>query len=358
MRKYNFYPGPSSIPTAVLERYRDEMLEYGDTGASFIELSHRSPEVLACHGRITAALRRLLGAGEEYHVLLLPGGAIGQYASLPLNLTAAGDTAAVAITGHWSKIAVREMARYCEVAVAVDTYPDCRGVPPAEQWQVPAGAKFLAYVDNETIHGVEFAAKPAAGDIPLVIDQSSNILSRPLDLSGVGAVFACLQKNLGPTGLAVMVVREDLCAQPRDETPIIWNYPHQAANDSMANTPPTFQYRLLEFTLDWIEEQGGVAALDELNRRKSGMLYDYIDGEGFYRNEVERPWRSRMNVPFRLAEERLDAAFVAEACDAGLLGLKGHRAVGGMRASIYNAMPVAGVEALLEFMKDFVRRNG
>ena len=359
MRKYNFYPGPSTIPASILERYREEILEYGDAGASFIELSHRSKEVLECHGRILAALRRLLGAAEEeYHVLLLPGGAIGQYAAVPMNLAAPGDAVAVAITGHWSRIAMREMARYCKAEVAVDTSPDCRALPPVSEWNIPAGSKYLAFVDNETIHGVEFPALPDAGDVPLVVDQSSNILSRPLDMKPVGALFACLQKNLGPTGLAVVVVRKDLCEAPQETTPVIWNYPHQAKSDSMANTPPTFQYRLLEMTLEWIDEQGGVAKLDELNRAKSALLYGYIDGEDFYSNSVDPACRSRMNVPFRLADEALDADFVAEAFAAGILGIKGHRAVGGMRASIYNAMPLAGVEALVAFMQDFAARRG
>ncbi|MBF2736002.1 MAG: aminotransferase class V-fold PLP-dependent enzyme, partial [Betaproteobacteria bacterium AqS2] len=221
MRKYNFYPGPSTIPASILERYREEILEYGDAGASFIELSHRSKEVLACHGRILAALRRMLGAAEEeYHVLLLPGGAIGQYAAVPMNLAGPNDPVAVAITGHWSRIAMREMARYCKAEVAVDTSPDCRALPPVADWNIPAESKFLAIVDNETIHGVEFPALPDAGGVPLVVDQSSNILSRPLDMKPVGALFACLQKNLGPTGLAVVVVRKDLCAAPPADLPV------------------------------------------------------------------------------------------------------------------------------------------
>ena len=357
MRKYNFYPGPSSIPTSVLERYKEEILEYEDLGASFIEISHRSKEVLACHDRILTKLRSFFNLNDDYHVLLLTGGAIGQYAGIPMNLTNSKDEeASIAITGHWSKIAASEMQKYCKTTIAVDTYPDCVEVPDVATWEINPNSKFLTFVDNETIHGVEFPSFPIVENIPLVVDQSSNILSRKIDMTNVGVVFACLQKNLGPTGLTVVIVRKDLC-HARSDTPRIWDYELQAKNDSMINTPPTFQFRLLEFTLDWIDEQGGLDKLGQQNKDKSQMLYDYIDSSDFYSNNVKTNWRSRMNVPFRLKDESLNDDFVNQAFAADILGIKGHRAVGGMRASIYNAMPVAGVKQLIEFMQEFEKLN-
>lgn len=356
MRKYNFYPGPSTLPQEVLERFRDEILEYGDAGASFMELSHRGPEVLDCHNRVVATIRALLNIGEEYHVLLLPGGAIGQYAGIAQNL-APDAPAAIAVTGHWSNIAAEEAAKYCQLTRCVDTYPDCRTLPPASEWNIPAAARFVLYVDNETIHGVEFPAKPAL-DVPLVIDQSSNIFSRPLDMTGVAAVFACLQKNLGPSGLGVVVVRAELCANPDPRVPRIWHYAKQADTQSMVNTIPTFQLRMLDLMLDWTKAQGGTAKLQEVNMRKAQKLYDYIDDSSFYTNPVDPACRSRMNVPFTLADDSLDDQFVREAFAADLLGIRGHRAVGGMRASIYNAMPEAGIAALIDFMREFERTNG
>ena len=356
MRKYNFYPGPSTLPLEVLKAFREELFEFGDTGASFIELSHRSAEVIACHDHCVQMLRDILSVGDDYHVLLLPGGAIGQYAAVPMNLAGAGDNAAIAITGHWSKLAGAEMAKYCKSHVCTDSYPDCTSIADSSQWSIPDDSKYVLFVDNETVHGVEFPKLPDVGDIPLAIDQSSNILSRPLDMSNVGVLFACLQKNLGPSGLGVVVVRADLCTAPSPQVPKIWDYALQAKSASMANTAPTFQFRMLELMLEWIEGQGGVARFDQINRDKAGKLYSYIDDSDFYTNRVAPRCRSRMNVPFMLADSSLDAKFVTEAEAAGLIGLKGHRAVGGMRASLYNAMPPEGVDALIAFMEDFVRR--
>lgn len=356
MRKYNFYPGPSTLPQEVLERFRDEILEYGDAGASFIELSHRSKEVLDCHNRVVTTIRQILNVGEEYHVLLLPGGAIGQYAGVVQNL-APDQTAAVAVTGHWSNIAAEEVSKYAKLVKCVDTYPDCTSIPDVAEWDLPADTKVVMYVDNETIHGVEFPAKPAT-ELPLVIDQSSNIFSRPLDMSGVAAVFACLQKNLGPSGLGVVVVKAELCNNPDPRVPRIWHYAKQADAQSMVNTIPTFQLRMVELMLDWIAEHGGVAELDKFNQDKAQLLYDFIDASAFYTNKVDPQYRSRMNVPFTLADASLDDKFVDEAFAADLLGIRGHRAVGGMRASIYNAMPKAGITTLIDFMGEFERTNG
>lgn len=354
MRKYNFYPGPSTLPLKVLKAYRDEMLEFQDTGASFIELSHRSEEVVACHNHIVQMLRAMLKIGDDYHVLLLPGGAIGQYAAIPMNL---GGPMEVAITGHWSKIASAELAKYASVNICTDSFPECASIADPASWDIRSDSKYVVYVDNETVHGVEFPEPPAVGELPLVIDQSSNILSRPIDMSNVGVLFACLQKNLGPSGLAVVIVRADLCAAPSPQVPRIWDYALQAKSDSMANTAATFQFRMLEMMLEWIEDRGGVERLSRLNREKAQKLYDYIDSDDFYRNPVEERYRSRMNVPFTLANDSLDDLFVKESAAAGLIGLKGHRAVGGMRASIYNAMPQEGITALISFMDDFKRRK-
>ena len=357
MRKYNFYPGPSTLPVEILEKYKEELLEYQDSGASFIELSHRSKEVLDCHNRIVDHVRDLLKIGDEYHVLMLPGGAIGQYSGMAMNLAYEG-IAAVAVTGHWSKIAADEMTKYCNVVHSVNTYPDCTSVPDDADWNIPDDAKIAVYVDNETIHGVEFPHVPKLGDVNLVIDQSSNIFSRPLDMTNVGAVFACLQKNLGPAGLGLVVVRQDLCANPDPKTPRVWHYAKQADKQSMVNTMPTFQLRMLELSLEWIKQKGGLDALHEVNTRKANKLYDFIDASSFYANNVDPKWRSRMNVPFVLADTSLDDVFVDEAFTADLLGIRGHRAVGGMRASIYNAMPEAGVDALIEFMAEFEKSKG
>lgn len=358
MRKHNFYPGPSTLPAEVLEAFRDEALEYRDTGASFIELSHRSKEVLACHERIVAMVRELLSVGEEFHVLLLPGGAIGQYAAIPMNLVGRDSPASVAVTGHWSAIAAKEMAKFCDLHTCVDTRPDCVSIPDFDSWDIADGSGFVALVDNETIHGVEFQELPSFGDIPLVVDQSSNIMSRPVDLSGVGVLFACLQKNLGPSGLGLVLVRQDLCGRDSQPVPVVWDYARQAASQSMANTPPTFQFRMVELMLGWIKEKGGVGKMAEANAAKASLLYDYIDSSDYYSNNVDPRHRSKMNVPFVLAEPAKDEAFVSEAFAAGILGIKGHRAVGGMRASIYNAMTTEGVETLVSFMKDFASRHG
>lgn len=357
MRKYNFYPGPATIPQEVLERFREEILEYGDAGASFIELSHHSREVLDCHDRVVAAIRALLGVGDDYYVLLLPGGAMGQYSGALLNL-APDATVCVAVTGHWSNIVADEAAKYSKIVKCVDTMPDCTTLPPASSWNVPDDARAVAYVDNETIQGVEFPEKPVVGNVPLIIDQSSNVFSRPLDMTGVGAMFACLQKNLGPSGMGLVVVRADLCTAPSPQVPRVWHYANQAERKSMVNTVPSFQLRMLEFMLDWTNAQGGLAKLGETNRAKAQSLYSCIDASGFYSNRIDAACRSRMNVPFNLADASLDDKFVTEAFATGILGIRGHFTVGGMRASIYNAMPAAGVDCLVEFMREFERTNG
>ena len=356
MRKFNFYPGPSTIPQPVLEAMREEFLEYGTSGAAFIELSHRSPTVVACFERITAALRALLEVGPEYHVLLLPGGAMGQTAAVPMNLLRGRKRAAYAITGHWSKLAAEQAASYCEVVPCVDTHPSgCNSIPDPASWEVPADCAYLHYTDNETIHGVEFPQPPARDDFILVADQSSNILSRPYPTTKLGLLYACLQKNLGPSGLAVVVVRAELCDNKLSSTPKIWDYDLQARLQSMANTAATFQFRMLELMLDWLRSNGGPDAMGTRNRAKAERLYACIDNSSFYANRVAPAVRSNMNVPFSLADPGREQAFLSGAEKTGLIGLKGHRAVGGMRASIYNAMPLEGVATLIEYMREFER---
>ncbi len=358
MRKFNFYPGPSTIATSVLERMREEFLEYGSSGAAFFELSHRSSEVVDCQHRIVAKARDLLGIGDEYHILLLHGSAIGQTAAIPMNLLRGRKRAAYAVNGHWGRLASRQAASYCEVATCANTYPDCRTIPDPAGWDIPDDCAYVHYTDNETIHGLEFPEPPDLEGQVLVADQSSNILSRPYDVGRLGLLYACLQKNLGPSGLALVAVRKELCGEQLPITPSIWNYAKQADADSMVNTAATFQLRMLELVLDWTAEQGGPAALGPRNRAKAQKLYAYIDSSDMYTNSVDAQFRSSMNVPFVLADESQDDQFVREAEEAGLIGLRGHRVLGGMRASIYSAMPDEGVDALIAFMRDFAARRG
>ena len=358
MRKFNFYPGPSTIATSVLEKMRAEFIEFEDTGAAFFELSHRSGTVVDCQRRIVARLRQLMGVGDDYHVLLLHGGAIGQAAAIPMNLLRGKKQAAYAITGHWGRLAAGHAEAHCQVERCIDTSPECTSIPPADQWQVPDDCAYVHFTDNETINGVEFQELPDLDGQLLVADQSSNILSRPWPTDKVALTYACLQKNIGPSGMAVVVVRKDLCGEQLPITPAIWNYAKQAKADSMANTPATIQLRMLELVLDWTAEAGGAEEFGRRNRAKADMLYDFIDASDFYANKVDPAVRSRMNIPFVLADASLDDQFVTQAEEAGLIGLRGHRAVGGMRASIYNAMPEQGVSQLISFMQDFAAGNG
>lgn len=359
MRKFNFYPGPSTLPDSVLSAMREEMLEYRNCGASFMELSHRSKDVLACHGRIIAHIRDFFRVGEDYHVLLLPGGAIGQTAAIPMNLLRGAKRAAYAITGYWSRLAAKQARAYCEVVECVDTYPTgCTGIPDPSGWEEPADCAYLHYADNETIHGVEFSEPPEVDGALLVTDQSSNIFSRPFPADKMGLIYACLQKNLGPSGLGLVVVRADLCGRELPITPSIWNYARQAADKSLVNTAPTFQFRMLELMLEWMKDLGGPARMAERNSAKAAKLYECIDGSSLYCNNVDPAVRSQMNVPFTLADENLNEQFLRGAEDASMIGLKGHRAVGGMRASIYNAMPPEGVDTLVAYMREFERAHG
>jgi len=356
---YNFSAGPAVLPNAVLQQAREELLDWHGSGMSVMEMSHRSKEYLSIAEQAEADLRELLQIPAGYHVLFLQGGATSQFAMVPMNLLRGQSRADYINTGSWSKKAIAEAARYCSVNVAASS-EDTKftSIPAKESWRLDSGSAYVHYTPNETIGGVEFHRIPDCGDVPLVADMSSTILSRPLDVSRYGLIYAGAQKNIGPAGLTVVIVREDLVGSTLDGTPTMFDYKKHADNGSMLNTPPTFAWYLAGLVFDWLKKQGGLSAMAEINRRKSKHLYAAIDRSGFYRSPVDVDSRSWMNVPFTLADAALDSTFLEQAGQAGLLNLKGHRSVGGMRASIYNAMPEAGVDALTDFMREFERAHG
>lgn len=359
MRVYNFSAGPAVMPLGVLEEARDELTDWQGSGMSVMEVSHRGKAFVECAADTETRLRSVMGVPDDYAVLFLQGGAMGQFAAIPMNLTKPGDTVAFLNTGQWSTKAISEAGKYgVDVQVVADEAPSGYTTTPAEgSYTVPSDAAYLHYTPNETIGGVAFPYVPQV-EVPLVADMSSMILSQPVDVSRFGVIFAGTQKNLGPAGMCLVVVRKDLLAHARAETPSILEWAAMAEADSMLNTPPTFAIYLLGKTLSWVERQGGTEGLGRLNREKAGALYDYIDGHDFYSNPVEVESRSIMNVPFLLRDPSLDKQFVSQAQEAGLWNLAGHRSVGGLRASIYNAMPRAGVDALIGFMDDFARKHG
>lgn len=357
----NFSAGPSALPAPVVERIREDLPDWNGTGVSVAEQSHRGAPFLELAAGLEARLRRLMEIPETHRVLFLQGGAQMQFAAVPLNLAGAGGAASYVDTGAWSARAIAEARRFCRVRVAASSEGDgYRSIPPREEWEVAPGSAYLHYVANETIAGVEFGSVPAPdpGGAPLVSDMSSNILSRPIDVGRFGLIYAGAQKNLGVSGLTVVVVREDLLDRAHPLTPTVVRYSAQAAAGSMANTPCTFAWYVASLVLEWIEGEGGLAAMAARNERKASRLYRAIDGSGFYSNRIPARCRSRMNVSFELADEALDPAFLEAAAEAGFIGLEGHRALGGMRASIYNAMPERGVERLAAFLADFERRRG
>ena len=359
MRVYNFSAGPAVLPEPVLAQAQDELLDWGGSGMSVMEVSHRGKAFVACAARAEAALRELMGIPDDYRVLFLQGGAFGQFAAVPMNLAAEGATAAFLNTGDWSAKAIGEARKYVTVDVVADEKADNYvRVPAAGSYRVDPAAAYLHYTPNETIRGVEFGYVPETGDVPLVADLSSTILSRPVDVSRFGLIYAGAQKNMGPSGMCVVIVRDDLLGRARATTPSVWNYATMAANDSMLNTPPTFGWDLLGLVYQWVLDQGGLPAMAERNRAKAEALYGFIDGSDFYSNPVQADSRSWMNVTFLIATPGLDKTFVDRAAAAGLTNLAGHRSVGGMRASIYNAMPLEGVQALIDFMKEFERTHG
>ena len=356
---YNFSAGPAVLPKAVLEQARDELLDWHGTGMSVMEMSHRSKEYLSIAEQAETDLRELLSIPDNYRVLFLQGGATSQFCMVPMNLLRGKQQADYVNSGAWSKKAIAEAQRYCDVnVVASSEDSNFSSIPAFDSWQLNEQAAYLHYTPNETIGGVEFHWIPDSGDVPLVADMSSTILSRPLEVSRYGVIYAGAQKNIGPAGLTVVIVRDDLAGETIPGTPTMFNYRKHADNGSMMNTPPTYGWYLAGLVFKWLKQQGGVAAIAEVNQRKAQSLYAAIEGSGFYSSPVARDCRSWMNVPFTLADAGLDSEFLAQAGSAGLLNLKGHRSVGGMRASIYNAMPESGVAALIDFMGEFERTQG
>ena len=353
-RIFNFGAGPATMPVEVLEKAKWELVSWQDAGMSVMEMSHRGKDFVAIAAEAEADLRDLLAIPRAYKVLFLQGGATLQFSGVPMNLLGAGKRADYVNTGEWSKKAIAEAKKFCEVNVIASSEDrNFTYVPKQSAWKRSADAAYVHVCTNETIGGLEFHWTPDTGATPLVADMSSHILSRPLDVSRYGLIYAGAQKNIGPAGLVVVIVREDLLGHALPGTPNVLNYKLMAEADSMLNTPPTFSVYLAGLTFKWLLERGGLAGIEKVNIRKSGLLYGYLDSQDFYSNPIAREDRSRMNVPFRLRDANLDAKFLEEAEARGLSQLKGHRSVGGMRASIYNAMPLEGVEALIEFMEEF-----
>ncbi|MDZ7804684.1 3-phosphoserine/phosphohydroxythreonine transaminase [Thiohalophilus sp.] len=358
-RVFNFSAGPAMLPQEVLERAREEMLDWHGTGMSVMEMSHRGKEFMSIAEKASSDLRELMAIPENYEILFLQGGASSQFAMVPMNLLRGKTKADYINTGAWSKKAIGEAKKFCDVNLAATTEADgFSSAPEQKDLQLSGDAAYMHYTPNETIGGVEFNYIPETGDVPLVADMSSTILSRPIDVSKYGVIYAGAQKNIGPAGLTVVIVRKDLIGETLDKTPAMFDYQVHAENDSMANTPPTYGWYLAGLVFEWLKEKGGLEGMAEINKRKSDKLYNAIDSSDFYANPVKPDCRSWMNVPFILANPELDKTFLEEAAKQGLTSLKGHRSVGGMRASIYNAMPEAGVDTLVEFMADFEKRHG
>jgi phosphoserine aminotransferase len=347
------------LPEPVLSRARDEMLEWRGSGMCVAEMSHRGKEFMSIAAQAEADLRELLAVPTNYKVLFLQGGASTQFAAVPMNLLRGAASADYLNTGSWSKKAISEARRYGEVKVVASTEGErFTRAPRQDELTLSADAAYVHYTPNETIEGVEFPYVPDVGDKPLVADMSSTILSRPIDVSRFGLIYAGAQKNIGPAGLVIVIVREDLLGHTLPATPTMLDYKVQADNDSMYNTPPTYAWYLAGLVFEWLKGLGGLEAMGRINARKAELLYKAIDDSGFFKNPVEPGSRSWMNVPFTLANSELDDTFIKEAKAANLTTLKGHRSVGGMRASIYNAMPQEGVEALVGFMQEFERKYG
>lgn len=358
-RAHNFCAGPAALPTAVLQRAQAEMLDWQGRGLSVMEMSHRSDEYVAIAEKAEQDLRDLLSIPNDYKVLFLQGGASQQFAEIPLNLLPEDGTADYIETGIWSKKAIEEARRYGNINVAASAKGyDYFAIPGQNEWQLSKDAAYVHYASNETIGGLQFDWIPEVGDTPLVVDMSSDILSREIDVSKFGLIYAGAQKNIGPSGLVVAIVREDLLGRARSVCPTMLNYKIAADNGSMYNTPATYSWYLSGLVFEWLKEQGGVAAMEQRNKAKKDLLYKAIDASDFYSNPIQPSARSWMNVPFRLADEKLDKAFLAGADARGLLNLKGHRSVGGMRASIYNATGLDAVEALVAYMAEFEKEHG
>ncbi|MCU7921440.1 MAG: 3-phosphoserine/phosphohydroxythreonine transaminase [Candidatus Thiodiazotropha sp. (ex Dulcina madagascariensis)] len=358
-RVFNFSAGPAMLPEAVLQQAKEELLDWRGSGMSVMEVSHRGKAFMSIAEQAEADLRALMDVPDNYKVLFLQGGASSQFAMVPMNLTRDKRKVDYINTGSWSKKAIAEARRYADVNLAATTEGSKFTTTPGQtDLQLSGDAAYVHYTPNETIQGVEFPYTPETGAVPLVADFSSSILSRPVDVSEYGIIYAGAQKNIGPAGLTLVIVREDLIGVAVEGTPAMFQYATHSESGSMYNTPPTFGWYLAGLVFKWLQERGGLVGMAAINQRKAQALYDAIDASDFYANPVDPASRSRMNIPFTLADPSLDSKFLQEADAAGLKTLKGHRSVGGMRASIYNAMPEAGVKALIDFMAEFERING
>lgn len=352
---YNFCAGPAMLPVDVMIKAQSEFLNFADTGSSVMELSHRSKEFLSVANKAEADLRTLMAIPDNYKVLFCHGGGRGQFSAVPLNLLGDDKKADYIVTGAWSKSAAEEAGHFGDINVinAIENIDGIKRVKASHEWEISQDAAYVHYCPNETVDGIEVFEIPDTGNIPLVADMSSTILSREFDVSQFGLIYAGAQKNIGPSGLTIVIVREDLLGNAHIDTPSIMNYQVLADNGSMYNTPPTYAWYLAGLVFDWLLEKGGVSAIAKINQQKAQLLYEYIDESDFYENSIALENRSLMNVPFWLTNDELSADFLAQAQAQGLTALKGHRIVGGMRASIYNAMPIEGVQALVDLMKKF-----
>jgi phosphoserine aminotransferase len=358
-RVFNFSAGPAALPEPVLRQAADEMLDWRGSGMSVMEMSHRGKEFISIAAEAEALLRRLLAVPANYKLLFMQGGAIAENAIVPMNLLRGKASADYVDTGEWSKKSIKEAKKYAKVNVAASAADTgYTAIPARESWKLDPDAAYVHICSNETIGGVEYHFTPDVGSVPLVADMSSDILSRPVDVSRYGLIYAGAQKNIGPAGLTIVIVRDDLIGRALPVTPSAFDYKTVADNESMYNTPPTYAIYIAGLVFKWIEAQGGLAAMAERNRAKAALLYDYLATTGFYRSPVAPDCRSLMNVPFKLKDESLDKAFLEGAEARGMIQLKGHRSVGGMRASIYNAMPIEGVRTLVAYMREFEAKHG
>lgn len=358
-RVFNFSPGPAVLPQPVLEQARDEMLDWHGSGMSVMEMSHRGKEFIAIAAAAEADLRELLAIPANYKVLFLQGGATAQFAMVPMNLLRGKKSADYIHTGEWAKKAIGEAKKFCSVNIAASSEDRNFSYVPAQgSWKPAADAAYVHITSNETIGGIEYHWIPDTKGVPLVADMSSHILARPVDISKYGLIYAGAQKNIGPAGLTIVIVRDDLIGQALAGAPAMLDYKIHADNESMYNTPPTYGLYIAGLVFQWLKKNGGLAAMEKVNSEKAGLIYGVLDSSSFYSSPVAREDRSIMNIPFRLKSESLDEEFLKQAKAAGMIQLKGHRSVGGMRASIYNAMPIEGVRALVAFMRDFEKRNG
>jgi phosphoserine aminotransferase len=358
-RVFNFSAGPAALPEPVLRQAAAEMLDWRGSGMSVMEMSHRAPHFMGIAAEAQSLLRELLGVPAHHKVLFMQGGALAENAIVPMNMLRGKTTADYIDTGEWSKKSIAEAQRYAQVKVAASgAASGYTRIPERGTWTLNPNAAYVHICSNETIGGVEFNDPPDVGSVPLIADMSSSILSRPVDVSKYGLIYGGAQKNIGPAGLTIVIVREDLIGQALPFTPSAFDYQVVADNNSMFNTPPTYAIYIAGLVFKWIQAQGGLAAMEMHNRKKAALLYDCLDSTTFYSAPVARDCRSLMNVPFKLHDPRLDAAFLEGAQARGLVQLKGHRVVGGMRASIYNAMPMEGVAALVDYLRDFEKRQG